>query len=441
MNPQRSHAAEQFLLAAKQAEMRTLKNLAANCEVVAAVSGLIHELQRERGLSNIYLASSGQRCGEQRQAQLQRCLREEHGLRRQLESLQPDGGAVGGMRLLNSVAFVLQGLDNLPELRRQVDQREIAALDTTRALCRLIAGLLSVVFAAADVAGDPEVTRVLVALFNFAQGKEYAGQERAWAAIGFAKGRFDPALCERLSHLHESQTHSFEIFAGFADAALGARWRGLEESRDVADLERMRTLIQGLADGGPIASEISEIWYELATRRIDAMRDMEIALVDGLLRVSQQQVERARADLDAHRNRLQALADIKEPPAAPLNILFDPEAPGLYGADGVDATASGQALAPELARSVYDLVRGQAEHIKRMNDQLDEARRALTDRKRIERAKGLLMQSLNLSEEQAYRRMQRRAMDMNLRLADMASRILEAADSNQAPAGSNSDRR
>ncbi|WP_210396795.1 nitrate regulatory protein [Motiliproteus sediminis] len=424
-----SQATEQFLLAAKHAEIHTLEQLAASCEVVTEVSGLIHQLQRERGISNIFLASAGARFAEQRAEQITHCLQSEKALR-QLLNVHYLGAKKppGSMRLLNSIAFVLQGLDNLAELRRQVDQQEISALDSTRALCRLIAGLLSVVFEAADIASDPVVTRVLVALFNLMQGKEYAGQERAWAAIGFAAGRFDEATCNRLSHLQDAQQRSFELVVEFAPGLLVTRWQTLEESGDVADLGRLRELIRGLCRGEPIAPELSEVWYELATRRIDQMRELEILLAEELARASQQQLAQAEANLQAHRDRLQALATIETPTGSPLTMLFDPDAPGLYGADGTDLTPVEQAEAPDLARSVYDLVRGQAEHIKRMGEELSDARRALTERKQIERAKGLLMQNFNLTEEQAYRRMQQRAMELNTRLAEVAETLIAAAE-------------
>jgi two-component system, response regulator PdtaR len=50
---------------------------------------------------------------------------------------------------------------------------------------------------------------------------------------------------------------------------------------------------------------------------------------------------------------------------------------------------------------------------------------ALEDRKLVERAKGLLMSALNLSEQDAFRRLQTTARERNLRLADVARRIVE----------------
>jgi AmiR/NasT family two-component response regulator len=57
--------------------------------------------------------------------------------------------------------------------------------------------------------------------------------------------------------------------------------------------------------------------------------------------------------------------------------------------------------------------------------QVDRAQQALEDRKVVERAKGLLMSALDLSEQDAFRRLQLTARERNLRLADVAARIVE----------------
>jgi response regulator NasT len=54
-----------------------------------------------------------------------------------------------------------------------------------------------------------------------------------------------------------------------------------------------------------------------------------------------------------------------------------------------------------------------------------QAQQALEDRKLVERAKGLLMTALNISEQDAFRRLQLTARERNLRLADVAGRIVE----------------
>jgi AmiR/NasT family two-component response regulator len=57
--------------------------------------------------------------------------------------------------------------------------------------------------------------------------------------------------------------------------------------------------------------------------------------------------------------------------------------------------------------------------------EVSKAQQALEDRKLVERAKGLLMSALKLSEPDAFRRLQTTARERNLRLADVARRIVE----------------
>jgi len=57
--------------------------------------------------------------------------------------------------------------------------------------------------------------------------------------------------------------------------------------------------------------------------------------------------------------------------------------------------------------------------------EVDRAQQALADRKLVERAKGLLMTALHLSEQDAFRRLQLTARERNLKLAEVARRVVE----------------
>ena len=57
--------------------------------------------------------------------------------------------------------------------------------------------------------------------------------------------------------------------------------------------------------------------------------------------------------------------------------------------------------------------------------EVSKAQQALEDRKLVERAKGLLMSALKLSEQDAFRRLQTTARERNLRLVDVARRIVD----------------
>ena len=59
---------------------------------------------------------------------------------------------------------------------------------------------------------------------------------------------------------------------------------------------------------------------------------------------------------------------------------------------------------------------------------LADAKTELRDRKTIDRAKGLLMQRQGLTEQAAYEKLRKTAMDKGLKLVDVAQRMLDVMD-------------
>ena len=64
----------------------------------------------------------------------------------------------------------------------------------------------------------------------------------------------------------------------------------------------------------------------------------------------------------------------------------------------------------------------------RLKIELAEANLKLSERKRIERAKGLLMQSRGLSEDEAYHALRKLAMAKKQRLGDIAQQVIDTAE-------------
>ncbi|TCK04872.1 nitrate regulatory protein [Marinobacterium mangrovicola] len=424
--PQSQQRIEEFFLASKRSEIASLKQLMASCTQVTQVSNLIHELQRERGLSNVYLASGGTRLCDQRLAQLDSSRQAETEFRAGLDQLDLEAGPLAGRaRLFNNLAHVLHGLDALPGLRQAVDKRALSAQESTQAYSRLMESLLGVIFEAADISDDPEITRQLVAMFNLMQGKEYAGQERAWTVSGIATGEFKAEHLERLTNLVEAQEHCFSTFREFALEPQLEAWKALQERPETHEFMRLRQVIARLEPGAGVPPDFSEVWYDLATRRIDAMQTLEQELAELLQRLSDERVQQASNELKNQRETLASLEkSLETPSSSPLTMLLDVNSP---------LPASGSSGSADWVRSLYGLVQQQAESLKQMSSELGAARQALSERKLLERAKGLLMQYQGLDEEQAFRTLQQSAMSQKKRLIDVAEKVI--ADVERVKAG------
>jgi response regulator NasT len=85
-------------------------------------------------------------------------------------------------------------------------------------------------------------------------------------------------------------------------------------------------------------------------------------------------------------------------------------------------------LQPARIKPVLDVALARFKREQVLLDELSDTRQKLLDRKVIERAKGLLMRRGDLTEEQAYARLRAMAMNKNLKLADVAQRIVDVED-------------
>ncbi|MFL6658200.1 MAG: ANTAR domain-containing response regulator [Massilia sp.] len=107
-----------------------------------------------------------------------------------------------------------------------------------------------------------------------------------------------------------------------------------------------------------------------------------------------------------------------------------------------DDTTSSMDAAMAAGVSAYIVAGLQAERIKpvlnvalarfrqeqKLLAELHETRHKLAERKIIDRAKGILMNSQGLSEDQAYQKLRSMAMNKNLKLSEIAQRILDVED-------------
>ena len=66
--------------------------------------------------------------------------------------------------------------------------------------------------------------------------------------------------------------------------------------------------------------------------------------------------------------------------------------------------------------------------LKKLRIELSETRRALEERKVIDRAKGILMRARGITEEEAYALMRKTAMDQGRKVADIAQALVMSAD-------------
>jgi response regulator NasT len=85
-------------------------------------------------------------------------------------------------------------------------------------------------------------------------------------------------------------------------------------------------------------------------------------------------------------------------------------------------------LQGERIKPVLQVALARFKREQKLLDELSDTKSKLAERKVIERAKGLLMERQRFTEEQAYQKLRSMAMSKNLKLSEVAQRILDVED-------------
>ena len=171
---------------------------------------------------------------------------------------------------------------------------------------------------------------------------------------------------------------------------------------------------------------------------VDGLRDagdydvMVIADESGLARrIAQRKPDLVLIDAgNPSRDVLEELALATGPLQRPVAMFVD-KTDGALTRAAIEAGMSAyvvDGLRPDRLKPILDAAIARFHMLHKMRIELAETRRALEERKLIDRAKGIVMRARGIGEEEAYVLMRRTAMDQGRKLVDVAQALVLSAD-------------
>jgi len=85
-------------------------------------------------------------------------------------------------------------------------------------------------------------------------------------------------------------------------------------------------------------------------------------------------------------------------------------------------------LQPKRLQPIVEAAMARFKAFQSLRQELQETQTKLEDRKHIDKAKGILTQQKNISEDQAYQALRKLAMDRNIKLGEAACNVIAMAD-------------
>ena len=257
-------------------DMAQLQRIA---DLATRLSDLVHDMQRERGASAVFIGSRGQQLV--RELPEQRRSTDEN--RRRLDALLGglDAARIGA-GLPPALDIVRREVARLDELRQRISALSIPAPESNAYFTATIARMLDAVLEAAKAVSHPQTGAVLGAYLNFLQAKERSGQERATAAPGFAAGRLDAAAYRRFITVLSAQELFFGLFERYATPRQRELLAQTVTGEPVAEVERMRRIALDAGPNGDLQGIQGAYWFTKTTQRIDMMKTFETRLAGDL---------------------------------------------------------------------------------------------------------------------------------------------------------------
>ena len=273
-------------LAARE-EARTSLELASE---FAAVSNLIHELQRERGYSAGHVASGGANFIPELADQHTRSTGALDAARQEVMSLSP--AAQGHFDA------AITALENLAAMRDEVGGLSTTVPELAGFYTGVINELLAVSAISSAELRNRELLRLGLAATSVAMAKEAAGLERAMGATGIGQGGFSTPVYTNFSRLggrQELALQTAETTLGISDFDEEIFAHATSES-----IEDMRAQIRASRDSGSLGDLQAEAWFQTSTAWVDHLRSVEGTLLDQAEGLATSIAAEAQAELRQH---------------------------------------------------------------------------------------------------------------------------------------------
>ena len=237
------------------------------------VSRLVHELQKERGMTAGYLASRGKKFANDLPNQRKNTDEQIEALKAVLAQIEiaPEYRKLvdSGFEAVQKITTIRSNADN------SLKTGENLGAVTTGYFTKTIAGLLGNVLSSIELIRNAELSRETLGYVNFLYAKESAGQERAMGNTMISANT--PAVISVYNRfiglIAEQGVYQF-LFQTFSPPAMVQNYQEVAKHPTFEKVLQIREAViarHALGDYGVAA----ESWWDAITTKIDLLKDVE----------------------------------------------------------------------------------------------------------------------------------------------------------------------
>ncbi len=255
---------------------KEMGNLEYLVKMSVEVAVVLHNIQLERDLSDIFRQSQGHKFAQElKQQYVATDEHVNHGLKNIAVAENTDSAP-----LWNKVKSILQNI----QMKRQVlsilmvsesELMEIYQAFTTE-LIQLIQEIIS-------VSQHDEVVTSELAYVTFLSSKELATQERSVLFSLFSRNQFDHALFRKFVELvAQQQLYRRVIFTMLGTPEQQALWKQISSQSPFQEAQKMRDIAYAASSSGSLQHVDPDHWFQVQTQKINLLQEVENQLATDL---------------------------------------------------------------------------------------------------------------------------------------------------------------
>ncbi len=216
--------------------MSKLSTLEPTTRLDIHIGSYIHEVQKERGSSGVFLGSQGKRFRNELSAQ----RRQTDQKWQELETFLKTFERSYGNRFSQKLEQAIQKAQAIRMLRQAIDSMTIPASKALGEYTKHNADWLDIVQATAELTDNATISQKRSTYANFTKGKERVGIERAILSNIFAKDILSAEALKKTTGLIAEQETYFSVFASQASAEELKFYQDKMSSSIISEVQNMR---------------------------------------------------------------------------------------------------------------------------------------------------------------------------------------------------------
>ncbi len=281
------------LVSYKYSKNQTFVKLDKEIILATKLSKLLHETQKERGMTVGFIASKGM--AFKKQLHLQKKETD-----KRVKELNSFLDTTGRSKISENVKIILnEALSNIVKLdniRDSIDALSVSSNSAISYYTNLNADFLDTIIEISKISELPNITQNIIAYCNFLYYKENAGIERAIGTAILANNNLEQSRIDQFNSLIVTQGLYKEIFLKYASDNSKYYYEKKFKIKPTDEIKRMREIILSANKQDILKIDI-KFWFDNITSKIDKLKTIDDYLSEEILFNIQKKLSSTKKDL------------------------------------------------------------------------------------------------------------------------------------------------